>query len=80
MAAQARLWGLAAPGVRLSGAELCAAILALIAQEPRTADELAAAIGVPRAVARNTLASLALVDGVVHGDADGRYHATEAPA
>lgn len=77
MTGQAPLWGPAAPGAALSSEQLRAALLALVAEEPRSAEELAAAIGVPRAIVRNAVASLALVDGVLHGDADGRYHHTE---
>lgn len=80
MSAQGALWGLATPGVQLSHEQLRRALLALVDEEPRSADQLAAASGVPGAIARNVLCSLALEEGLLVCDADGRYHrGGEAP-
>jgi hypothetical protein len=72
--------GETAVGSSRSGVTLRAGAGRRPGQEPRTATELAAAVGRPVAVVRNALSWLPLVECSLSANADGRYAVTGGPA
>ena len=64
----------------MTEAELRLLLLPLAAEEPRSAPELARALGATVALVRGALADLVLNRGALVADQRGRYHAFVSPS